>query len=175
MLNIDPDMPKEDGYELWLRYRLVDDPDRIIQYCEAIRNVVILGESEKADIIRSEIANALPALLGHSIPISTQLKPYSLVVGTVQKLEISGINVLQAENDRLGDEGFKIQSQLWGSDPRLLITGNTETALLVGTFHFLRLIQTHKDIRELNISSHPRIQHRILAHWDNLDGSIERG
>jgi alpha-glucuronidase len=55
------------------------------------------------------------------------------------------------------------------------MTANSETAVLTGTFHFLRLLQTHQDIADLNIVSIPRIHHRILGHWDNIDGSIERG
>jgi alpha-glucuronidase len=57
----------------------------------------------------------------------------------------------------------------------ILVTANSATAVLTGTFHFLRLLQTHQDISALDITSRPRIRHRILAHWDNLDGSIERG
>jgi alpha-glucuronidase len=47
--------------------------------------------------------------------------------------------------------------------------------VLHGAFHFLRLLQTHQPITSLAIAEHPRIQHRILDHWDNLDGSVERG
>jgi len=36
----------EDGYELWLRYRQVDNPDRLAQYRQAISGVVVLGTSE---------------------------------------------------------------------------------------------------------------------------------
>src|SRR5690606_28230329 len=41
-------------------------------------------------------------------------------------------------------------------------------------FHFLRLIQTYEDLDRLSITSQPRIQHRILNHWDNLDRTVER-
>jgi alpha-glucuronidase len=56
-----------------------------------------------------------------------------------------------------------------------VIAGNSGPAVLAGTFHFLRLLQTQQDINTLNISTCPRIRHRLLGHWDNLDGSIERG
>jgi len=57
----------------------------------------------------------------------------------------------------------------------ILVTANSAPAVLTGTFHFLRLLQTHQDIRALDFASRPKIRHRILAHWDNLDGWIERG
>jgi alpha-glucuronidase len=169
-------MNREDGYELWLRYRVVSDPERMVQYRKAIRNAIVLGENETIEIIRSEIARALPSLLDQSFPISTRYpKPHSLIVGSVKELRVSGISFPQDECDELGDEGFIIQSHSQEGQSRLLITGNTEPAVLTGVFHFLRLVQAHQDIRELNVSSYPRIRHRILAHWDNIDGSIERG
>lgn len=166
----------EDGYELWLRYRGVDDPIRLSQYRQAIQNIVILGESETIEIIRRETTRALPALLGQPIPILLpETTPDSLLIGSIEALKRSGISIPSAEYDELGDEGFRIHTQYESDLARILITANTETALLTGTFHFLRLIQTQQDIHELNIVSQPRIRHRILSHWDNLDGSIERG
>ena len=53
----------EDGYELWLRYRKVDNPTRLKQYRQAIRSIAVIGESASAEIIRNELARALPALL----------------------------------------------------------------------------------------------------------------
>ena len=171
---IDMNLKNEDGYELWLRYRAVDDPNRMAQYRETIQNVVLLGESETVEIIHSEITRSLPTLLRQPIPISTQPLPHSMVIGTVEQLSVSGIILPEAEIEQLGAEGFLIQSQA-GDYPRVIITGNTEPALLSGTFYFLRLLQTYQDIRNLNILSRPRVRHRLLAHWDNLDGSIERG
>jgi alpha-glucuronidase len=37
------------------------------------------------------------------------------------------------------------------------------------------LLQSQQPINNLNISQKPRLQLRMLNHWDNLDGSIERG
>jgi alpha-glucuronidase len=56
-----------------------------------------------------------------------------------------------------------------------VIAANTDIGVLYGAFHFLRLLQTNQRIDTLGISDRPRIQHRILNHWDNLDGSVERG
>jgi alpha-glucuronidase len=171
------DMRDEDGYELWLRYRKVNNPDRLAQYVKAINRVVILGKSATGEIIRRELGPALSALLGNTVPFSAQ-KPAGkalLVVGTTRELEAAGITTTQTQSRKLGEEGFLIRSHQVGSDDWILITGNSDSAILTGTFHFLRLLQTHQDIRELDILSYPRIRHRILGHWDNLDGSIERG
>ncbi len=48
--------------------------------------------------------------------------------------------------------------------------------MLYGTFHFLRLMQTRQPLDRLSTCAQsPRIQHRVLDHWDNLDGTVERG
>src|SRR4029078_13271361 len=51
----------------------------------------------------------------------------------------------------------------------------TDVGALYGTFHFLRLLQTEQPIYRLLIDQKPALQLRLLNHWDNLDGSIERG
>jgi alpha-glucuronidase len=170
------DVKGEDGYELWLRYRKVDNADRLAQYRKAIGSVVTLGKNLTTDLIKDELERALPALLDSDVSLSEQ-EPAgnALVVGVAKELEALGVTIPLAECQRLGEEGFLIQSrQVSGSD-WILITGNAEPAILTGTFHLLRLLQTCQDIRDLDLWSSPRIGRRILGHWDNIDGSVERG
>lgn len=47
--------------------------------------------------------------------------------------------------------------------------------MLYGVFHFLRLLQTRQNIDGLDIAESPKIQLRLLNHWDNLDRTVERG
>ena len=169
-------MSGEDGYELWLRYRQVDNSDRLAQYRQAIGSATVLGKSATAEIIKSELARALPALLGNAVSLSER-KPAgnALVVGTLDELEAAGAAMPEAQYRKLGEEGFLICSHQSGSNNWIVITGNSGPAVLTGVFHFLRLLQMHQDIRALDFSSCPRIRRRVLSHWDNLDGSIERG
>jgi alpha-glucuronidase len=169
-------MAREDGYELWLRYRKVDNPGQLTQYRNAIRSATVLGKGATADIIRRELARALPVLLDRVVPLSEQTPTCSaLVVGTADELGALGVSLVQEDYGRLGEEGFIIRSHLADDGPWILITGNSGPAVLVGTFHFLRFLQTHQDIRALDLSISPRIRYRVLGHWDNIDGSIERG
>ncbi|OAV72120.1 Alpha-glucuronidase [Bacteroidales bacterium Barb4] len=55
------------------------------------------------------------------------------------------------------------------------ITSATEQGLLYGAYHLLRLQETGKAEGTLNIRESPLYDIRILNHWDNLDGSVERG
>ena len=56
------------------------------------------------------------------------------------------------------DDGYRIKGNV--------VTARTEQGLLYGKYAFLRGEQGE---------SHPYFRLRILNHWDNLDGSIERG
>jgi alpha-glucuronidase len=56
-----------------------------------------------------------------------------------------------------------------------IIASQSPVGCLYGAFHLLRLIGTHQPIDKLNITEKPHIHRRILDHWDNLDGTIERG
>lgn len=52
------------------------------------------------------------------------------------------------------------------------ISASQPVGLLYGSYALLRAEQTGAS---KDISSAPKIDHRILNHWDNLDGTIERG
>ena len=52
------------------------------------------------------------------------------------------------------------------------VQASTETGILYGVFELLRRQQTGRPVAAL---SNPSYQRRILNHWDNLDGSVERG
>lgn len=169
-------MPGEDGYELWLRYRKVDNPGRLAQYRRAIHSATILGRTATADIVRMELTHALPVLLDRAVPLSDEVPAdHALVVGTADELEAMGVTLPQADLRRLGEEGFLIRSHRAAGSTQIVITGNSWSAVLTGVFQFLRLLQTQQDIGALDLSLGPRIRHRVLGHWDNLDGSIERG
>lgn len=53
------------------------------------------------------------------------------------------------------------------------ISARTEAGILYGVYELLRRQQTGQPYN--NVASNPSYQQRILNHWDNLNGSIERG
>ncbi len=68
-------------------------------------------------------------------------------------------------------DGYTIKS----TQNKLVISARKEIGLLYGVYHILRLQQTKASTTNLNITEKPSYDVRILNHWDNLDGSIERG
>ncbi|MCL2097400.1 MAG: alpha-glucuronidase [Bacteroidales bacterium] len=71
-----------------------------------------------------------------------------------------------------GNEGFIINEN---SQKEISITAGSEAGLLYGAYHLLRLQAIGAAIGTLNISEAPKYKIRLLNHWDNLDGTIERG
>ena len=55
------------------------------------------------------------------------------------------------------------------------ISAASETGLLYGAYHLLRLQQTGANVTDTTLTESPSYDLRILNHWDNLNGTIERG
>jgi alpha-glucuronidase len=165
----------DDGYKLWLKYPKVDNRDRLMEYQQTISSIVVTGKSNTCRIICDELKNGLSGLLGKEIPSGNSSKDGTLIIGTPRTSGL--INKLQAAAvlGKLGTEGYIIKSTNINGTKLLVIAANNDLGLLYGAFHLLRLMQTHESIENLDVASRPKIQYRILDHWDNLDGSIERG
>lgn len=108
-------------------------------------------------------------------------------------LEVNATKELRA----LGNEGYTIRTSADGK--QITIASSGEQGVLYGTYHLLRLQATEQllnpnpssnsssdsnlssnsnpdlSLNALNISEKPDYRIRILNHWDNLDGTIERG
>jgi len=163
----------ENGHELWLRYRALPD-SQAMALRQTIQNIVITHQSPEFDVIQQELKRALPILLSSQLTINQTITNNSLIITTgndefARQLKIS--NQLQSINN----EGYIITTLIWKKKHLTVIAGKTDAGALYGTFAFLRWIQTGKPIDNLNITNQPRLQTRMLNHWDNLDGSVERG
>jgi alpha-glucuronidase len=163
----------EDGYELWLRYRPVP-AEWLAAYRPKVSEVVSSEHSPTLDVARAELSRGLGGLLGTAPPLSSHpTRDGSIILGTARATPL--IAGLQLGLDRLGSEGYVIRSLTYEGHHVIAVAANEDIGVLYGTFHFLRLLQTHQPLEHLDIVSVPGIQRRILDHWDNLDRTVERG
>lgn len=170
------DLYAEDGYKLWLRYDRIEDPELLNEYRSLIREIIVEGNSPTFAAIRSELQKGMEGMLGTTIPFHTEIsQSHSLIVGTPDRLGIINSLNLAERLDKVGPEGFLIEEFEIEGSSHIAIVSNSDIGVLYGTFHFLRQMQTHQDLKGMLIQSSPKIQHRILNHWDNLDRSVERG
>jgi alpha-glucuronidase len=75
----------------------------------------------------------------------------------------------------IGSEGYLVRRVLHGGGQRTLILANTEAGLLYGAFGFLRHLQLRRPLDRLDRAAAPRIERRLLNHWDDLNRHVERG
>lgn len=165
----------EDGYRLWLRYDLIDDEQLLENYRTQIKSLLIIDENATMDVIKRECDLGFSGLLGQNIPLGTLEDDHLLLIGTYGPNTILSERLTPNETEDLGDEGFTILSKSIDGKNLTIITALHDAGLLYGVFHFLRMLQTHQSIDNLNIRSTPKIKVRILNHWDNLDRTVERG
>jgi len=161
----------EDGYELWLRYHAIANESLREHYQQAATEI---AAPSTLALAQSELSRGLSGLLGRPEPITIQsTRNGSIVLGTPRSSPL--ITQLDLSLPKAGNEGYVIRSLTHEGHRITVIAANSDAGVLYGVFHFLRLIQTQQPIDALDIHEAPRIQHRILNHWDNLDRSVERG
>ena len=71
----------------------------------------------------------------------------------------------------LARDGYTIKYQ----GGKIVISAANDAVLLYGAYHLLRLQQTGQSCDNLDISEQPAYDLRILNHWDNPNGTVERG
>jgi alpha-glucuronidase len=172
-----PSLKADDGYRLWMRYDKIDNPVLFSTYSKAITGISMEEKSPVFESALNELKTGLSGLLNKEVPVVTDNSSGvgSLIVGTFKgNSRVASLTNAQ-EMQQLGEEGYLIKTVGAGKEQRLLIAANSDRGVLYGSFHLLRLIQTHQPIDRLNISEMPKIKCRLLNHWDNLDGSVERG
>ncbi|MBT1688976.1 alpha-glucuronidase family glycosyl hydrolase [Dawidia soli] len=159
----------DDGYDLWLKYTRIADRAVAASYRRQLQGWTVLSTGATADAARRELRRALPGLLGETIPEAGAVNR-QLVVGTSQ---LPLLAPLHGKVAGLAPEGFIITHTRIQGKESIAIVSATETGMLYGVFHFLRMMQTGQPLGE--VSSSPKTKVRILNHWDNLDRTVERG
>lgn len=147
----------EDGYDLWLRYKPVET-SYAAQY-KSLATAIVGGDTPILASAKSELKRGLDGLLGQDTPIVSE--------------PVDGAVILQTGDRALPEEGFRIEARTVDGHPVTVISARTDQGTLYGAFRFLREIQTRAPLAD--ISDAPKIKLRVIDHWDNLNGSVERG
>ncbi len=176
VLSFSGSLQAEDGYRLWLRYNKVTDPELLSSYKKHATEIVIQESCEISKAVLEELKTGIRGLLNREIPESKDVsRNGAIIAGTPNDSSIIKELIKLQELESLGDEGYIIRSIFYQNHPVTIIAANRPQGVLYGAFHFLRLIQTHQPVDRLAIKMKPRIKKRLLNHWDNLNGVIERG
>ncbi|MEI5688799.1 alpha-glucuronidase family glycosyl hydrolase [Sphingomonas kyungheensis] len=141
----------DDGYDLWLRTpKAVAGPAA----------VTAIGDSATIRLAADALRRALPA----GTPAVT--------VATAGDPQVAALRLPFAG---LGDEGYLVRRVSLGGRQVLLVAGNSDRGALYGAFALLRAVGDGADAAAVTLRSAPKVKLRVLDHWDNLDGTVERG
>lgn len=163
----------EDGYDLWLRYRPLP-AEEAAAYRAHTTQLVLDVSTPMRGAARAELLRAFSGLLGSAPAVTATITADgAILAGTPgSSPQIAGLHLsLRA----LGNEGYMIRSVTVDGHAATVIAANSDRGVLYGAFRLLRLMQTGESLRQLDLSDAPREKLRVLDHWDNLDGSVERG
>jgi alpha-glucuronidase len=160
----------EDGYDLWLRYRPLAEGPRAGIAAHA-RTLVAPGASPTIAAAVSELTRGFAGMAGRAPDRAPRAEAGAgaIILATPAQARALGLTVPATAD--LGSEGFRIRS-----DPRgTLILANSDIGLLYGAFRLLERVQAGGTLDAIDVRSVPRLSLRMLNHWDNLDGTVERG
>ena len=86
--------------------------------------------------------------------------------------QVVNVKLLGQRNEELGNEGYVID---YNADS-VVIFANTQIAALYGTYDLIRMQESGQlGKKAFSKTELPAFHNRILNHWDNPNGTIERG
>ncbi|MFV0291527.1 MAG: alpha-glucuronidase family glycosyl hydrolase [Mangrovibacterium sp.] len=154
-----------DGSHLWL-----SSTSSVIKN-EILPATVFISKENKQSIVTLEFLQGLRRISGKECQLINDSKNADLIIAHCFSKDVNQL-LTNDETDGLGDEGYIIKR----INTQCVISGKTSTAILYGVFKYLELLQTNDiSASDFQLKEVPIYKNRILNHWDNLDGSVERG
>lgn len=145
------------GFEqAWLSYRMIreDSEWRGIGRIYADEDDFIIGNAVR------ELQKAWSEMTGAAL----MLCPGS------QEAHQAG-SIIFRQDEGCGPEGYHVFEE----DGNAVIAASTDCGWLYGAFELIHQMQMENPLSGMDIKKEPVMPLRMLNHWDNMDGSIERG
>ncbi|WHO40569.1 alpha-glucuronidase family glycosyl hydrolase [Sphingobium sp. AP49] len=168
MLVATPPVMAEDGYDLWLRDARIEGAAG--QQIAAHARTIVSLNSPSLAIARQELQRGIGGTTGALPALSDMIQQGSLLLQSA-----TSTRAMAVSTEGLGPDGYAIRSMNVEGKPVTVIAGATDIGVLHGAYAWLRLAETGAALDRLDVRSTPRIGLRLLNHWDNLDGTVERG
>ncbi len=138
--------------------------------------MVIGAGSPTLRAARDEVARGLRGMLGADVPLVDAVsRDGALVAGTPSGSPAIAALGLGADLGKVGDEGFLVRATTIAGKRATVVAANTDVGVLYGVFRLLQRLQAGHPVDASSVVEAPRIRHRVLNHWDNLDRTVERG
>lgn len=154
------------GYDLWLGSQL--EKETLSAQLSGVYSPV---DDATIRVALAEIQRFYIDTEQVSLDTKEQIEENTLVLLVDSLLEKQGLGT----SSIVKKDGFVIRSAQSQGKNITLIHAPTSQGILYAVYGLIRHLQSGKDLTSVNIHEEPKIQHRILNHWDNLDRTVERG
>ena len=146
----------------WLDYKPIpEDKKRPCYYYP-----VLMAEGRVAATAGEEYCLAMSEMLGEKIELLGEaIEEPGVYLEVKEELE-TGVT-----DRELARQTFVITEE----DGSIIVTGKSEEALLQGVFALTRMIYLEELEEKLPFTGTPSMPLRMMNHWDDMNGSIERG
>lgn len=152
----------------WLDFKPIAEEKRKACYYHP----VLLATGKVAAVAGEEYCRSMGEMLGECVELSVNKKT---IHEELQEEPSVYLEVVEPEADATAGsvEGqtFTIREE----DESIIITGKCGEALLQGVFAFARMVFLGTLEEKLPFQCTPSVPLRMIDHWDDMDGSIERG
>jgi alpha-glucuronidase len=149
-------------YSSWLSHSNIENS----KYKEYLKNISISRKSEVIESALSELKRAFEQI--------GSIKEAQVVCENEKGLNgAKYIKLVKINDDRLINDGYEIKHDK--NNGCIIVSAKNDSGILYGVFALLRLFEQNKPIEGIEIIDNPKKELRMINHWDNLDGTIERG
>ncbi len=163
----------ETGAEAWLRYAPLEQ-SAARKYSALPASVVVLGDSPMLGSAKGELIRGVRGMLGLTLRENQVLpKKSTILLGTFSSLR--NLNSVVVLGRGFTDDSYLLITEKVKGIECLVITGQTDRAVLYGVFALLGKIAREESVSALHEIQQPSAPIRWVDQWDNLDGRIERG
>lgn len=142
--------------QLWLKY----EPKKEQGNASFFTGLVWKGFDHENAIIKNaqkELINGIQGMLGIALACKEEDKATLIIE--------------KSEDAQIKEEGYLLKEV----DGTLTLSARDEKGALYGVFHILRMVAMEKSLKGMDALVNPDNPLRMYNHWDNMDGSIERG
>ncbi|MBE5874203.1 MAG: alpha-glucuronidase [Lachnospiraceae bacterium] len=142
--------------QLWLKY----EPKKEQGNASFFTGLVWKGFDLENAIVKNaqkELNNGIQGMLGIALACKEEDK--------------ATLIIKKSEDAQINEEGYLLKEV----DGTLTLSARDEKGVLYGVFHILRMVAMEKSLKGMDALVNPDNPLRMYNHWDNMDGSIERG
>ena len=164
----------ETGYDAWLRYAALPEAMRA-RYAAVPRTVTVLGDSLVLRTARDEVVRGLSSLLASPVQAARRSSAHTGHPARDARSRAASASRERPSQPELGPDGFWLGTATSRGQRLIIVAGRNERGVLYGAFALLHRIALGEDVSSLNERREPSAPVRWINHWDNLDGTIERG